>query len=433
MTESFPDGSRKFWIKQGLSLTDLQNLIDTSLESAALGIKGAQGDPGPPGAPGAPGRDGAAGAAGASGPAGGTVSSMQITGPITLGLTHMNKTLIVKRSTGTPVDVTLPSTASVAFPSDSTVEFLQAGTDQVRIVPAAGVPTPVTSGGVRTRAQGSSMAMLLEPYTALPGPPTTNLLARLRADDLALADNTSVTSWSDVTGLVPAITQATATNQPKLRTNWVNGHQAVVFDGINDNFPLTGAWLALAQNRQYLLVIACLKLPTPAPTGIHTIMGLSTGTTTGARLALSTNNGSNFPQTQVRRLDADGFYAAVGTAVNADGETLVLTSNVLFSTSQLQLFKNGGQIGSTVTLSGAGTSQNTVSLTGFLGANSTNTAEWLNGGLTELFVYAPSDAANATSIRAAVHTYLQNAYGPSVADSLGSGNPDVWYLTGDTA
>lgn len=56
----------------------------------------------------------------------------------------------------------------------------------------------------------------------------------LRADDLALADGTAVSSWTDLSGNGLHATQGTGPNQPLLKTGIVNGHQVVRFDGSND-------------------------------------------------------------------------------------------------------------------------------------------------------------------------------------------------------
>lgn len=65
---------------------------------------------------------------------------------------------------------------------------------------------------------------------------SSNIMLLLQADDIDQADESFVSTWNDLSGNNHHAIQATATNQPTLRTGVVNGHNAVRFDGNNDFF-----------------------------------------------------------------------------------------------------------------------------------------------------------------------------------------------------
>lgn len=72
-----------------------------------------------------------------------------------------------------------------------------------------------------------------------------NLEFWLIADSLNQADLSSVSNWNDVSGNARSASQGNASLQPQYRTNQVNGHSTVRFDGSNDF--LTGSFNYNAQ------------------------------------------------------------------------------------------------------------------------------------------------------------------------------------------
>lgn len=77
------------------------------------------------------------------------------------------------------------------------------------------------------------MTMLINPYVfAAAGGGDfneTDLLWRVRADDLVLSDGDPVVTWTDLSGNGRDWAQATSARRPTLQTNEVNGHAAVQF------------------------------------------------------------------------------------------------------------------------------------------------------------------------------------------------------------
>jgi hypothetical protein len=248
---------------------------------------------------------------------------------------------------------------------------------------------------------------------------TTNLLLRYRADDISGADLSSVSSWPSAISGEPAAIQNTSNNQPKLRVgvSALNGHNTVEFDGSNDMLALTGSALDVARNKSNLIVFIVYKLPGSAVANTRSLFTLSTGTTTGARAGILQNS-SNVHQISGRRLDTDSFGSASSASGSTTGELAVLTGIWRWSTSDVFLFKNGTQVASSLSFQTTGTTSNTASLTGFIGANAAGTAEWFSGQIAEILAYDSADLDG--SLRANVHTYLKNTYGVSSSDYVSS-------------
>lgn len=83
----------------------------------------------------------------------------------------------------------------------------------------------------------------------------TGIGMRYIADDVAGSDGDPVTTWTDASGNGYDLTQATSGQRPTVQTSEVNGHNAVRFDGSDDEMypsafgviPLAGFSTATAQ------------------------------------------------------------------------------------------------------------------------------------------------------------------------------------------
>lgn len=77
----------------------------------------------------------------------------------------------------------------------------------------------------------------------MPGPGgIPGCLLWLRTDDLsALANNDPVPSWPDRSGNGDDVAEGVAAAQPLLKTNRINGHRGVLFDGVDDRLLRTDA------------------------------------------------------------------------------------------------------------------------------------------------------------------------------------------------
>lgn len=86
-------------------------------------------------------------------------------------------------------------------------------------------------------------------------PPVTDKLFSWHvADDITLANAAAISEWPDFSGWSRHLQQATSANQPTYRTNQLDGHAVVRFDGVND-FLLS----SLAQTAQPYTIIVVLK------------------------------------------------------------------------------------------------------------------------------------------------------------------------------
>lgn len=72
-----------------------------------------------------------------------------------------------------------------------------------------------------------------------------NTISFVRANDLAGADGTAVSSWALTAGSTSAWTQATGANQPVIKTGIIGGQKVVRFDGTNDSLATTNGGQAL--------------------------------------------------------------------------------------------------------------------------------------------------------------------------------------------
>jgi hypothetical protein len=249
---------------------------------------------------------------------------------------------------------------------------------------------------------------------------------RYRADDLAGANGSAVSSWAESSGNgLPALAQATGTAQPTVVTNAINGHKAVAFDGTSDFMTMSGSALAVAQNKASLGIWVVYSYPSAVGGAGRTLFGLSTGTSaTSTRCLVQQKDASGLIATGGRRLDANtGVFITGGTSVA--GSTEVISAMYDWTNADLLLFKNGAQTASNLTFQTAGSSENTVSLAGVVGANLPGTAEFAAVSIAEIVVYSAVDAAT----RAAVSTYIQATYGVTQADASLAG--DLWHIQGD--
>ena len=236
---------------------------------------------------------------------------------------------------------------------------------------------------------------------------TTGLILRYRADSIPGVDLAAVSSWPSALVGGPAAVQATAANQPKLRTNAINGHQAVEFDGVNDMLALQSTALSTVRNRNNLIVFVVYKLPGTGVTGARTLIAFST-TQTATRLALSQNSSANVHQASGRRLDTDPFGSAAAATGSTLGELAILTGRWLYSTSDLYLLKDNVQIAANTAFQTDGSTLDADSLTAYIGANASGTAEWFSGMIAEVLVYDAADTDG--SLRTNVDTYLSTIY-----------------------
>ena len=270
----------------------------------------------------------------------------------------------------------------------------------------------ILAADVNNLNDGVTLALAL--LSTLVVAPATGMLMRYRADDIAQANSTPVASWPETSGHgLPAAVQATSGNQPTLLTNSLNGHSVVSFNGATNFMTLSGTALAVAQNRTALGIFIAYYYPTTAA-GTRTLFGLSNGTlATQTRASVYHRDPTTFMGAGGRRLDADtGSFLSTGV-VSTPASAEVITAAFDYTNADLYVYRNGTQIGLNSTWQTAGSTSNTASLAGTIGANLAGTAEWCNARIAEILVYSAIDAGT----RAAVDTYFQLTYGITMADA----------------
>ncbi|TAH32479.1 hypothetical protein EYC59_05920, partial [Candidatus Saccharibacteria bacterium] len=363
-----------------------------------------------------------------------SVSRTTKTASFTLSLAELGK--VIECESSSPITVTVPSHGSVAWPDNTMIELNQTGAGQLTVAAGSGVllHSPGAPAGLKARTQWSGISLARRNINGATPLPTANLAARWRADDLSGADGSAVSTWGDSSGNgIPAAVQATGSKQPLLRTNVsaLGGHKAVEFDGTDDCLTLSGAALNLFKNASYLSVFIVYKLPATAiTTGSRTLIGFSTGTSAASQRAAVTTHASGtlYPSLTVRRLDTDAFLGVSNGPALATGHAGVMTSRFLYGTQTMSLYDNGSSIVSNSAAQTAGATSNTASLAAAIGARADATTDYFSGMIAEVIIYNSPDT---TSMRTAVESYVQDAYGISVSTYV-SGGTDEWIVTGDT-
>lgn len=349
---------------------------------------------------------------------GNTLSTDTVTGNTTLSNASKD---VVEVNSASAVTITLPA----GINAGRTFEIYQAGDGQVTVVPDTGVTlrgapvAPTITPGFKTPAKYGSVFVRCRLSAAAPAPPATNLVMRFKGDDLSGANGSVVSSWPESSGQGhPAAAQGTTANQPVVLTNaGGTGHKGVTFDGVNDYLSLSGTALGVAQNRAGLTVFAVLAITGAVSTGTRTILGLSSGSSaTSHRVVVGAREASGgLGYAGGRRLDADTLATIAGGGFGSVQNT-VLTARFVYSTSDLYIYKDGTLSNSSTTFQTDGSTSNTASLAGVIGADAAATTGNFQGTLMELLVYNDADTTGA--LRQQVHSYILQTYGIAASDAL---------------
>jgi hypothetical protein len=356
-------------------------------------------------------------------------TGQQKTASFTAALVDAGK--VTECESSTAIVATIPPMSSVTWPADTVMEFAQTGTGELSVTGGAGVTlhSADAPAGLKARSRWASVFVRKRTYTPVVLN-TTNLVLDMDADDVTGADQAAVSSWAGTGG---TFSQATATNQPKVRTNFLDGHRTVEFDGVDNMLSADATALGLARNRANMVFFIVYKMPGTAVTGTRAMFALSTGTTTGSRVLIQQNVvTTNIHQAAGRRLDTDSFVTASASSGSTTGEVAVLTALYRWVDADLFLIKNGTQIASNTSFQTAGSTSDTASLTGFIGANANGTGEFFSGHIARILAYVTPDTD--ASLRGNVHSYLKDTYPslPTPADYTGTTVNNEWIVSGDT-
>lgn len=231
-----------------------------------------------------------------------------------------------------------------------------------------------------------------------------NCVLWLDADDLGLADNDPVPTWSDLSGNGNHVAQATGASQPTFKTNRLNGKPAVRFDGTDD----------------YLSALSSASLDITSEWSIFAVVNVHTAP-----------GGDNYDL--VRKLRSAGIFDVqyryfisparfhfvaqhdgtrqleAGDDRTLDVGTFFLTAGVS-RTAGLELFKNGAAHSNNPMVDGTwsywapvGTGSGPIYIGGVPGATSYSKVE-----LAELVIY---DRDLADDERAELEYYFASKYG----------------------
>lgn len=350
-----------------------------------------------------------------------TVPRLQFAASATMDLTWLGAVTDINSAVDTTI--TLPSTATVPWLDNGVATLANINDGIITLAPAAGVSFIPADARLKLAVKGASGSLRKLPGGAV-NLPATGLLMRFKADSIAGANGSVVTSWPESSGLGhPAAVPPLVGNQPTLLTNSLNGHNTVAFDGGNDYLSLSGSALTVAQNKGALMIMIAYVYPSVA-SGVRSLFGLSSGTSsTAVRTAVYHRDSGGFRGAGGRRLDANTAAFISGTASVA-GQAEQLAAVFDWTNSDLVLYQNGTSAASNLAFQTAGSSENTASLAGVIGANLAGASEFFFGRIAEILVYSAVDATT----RAQVGTYFQSTYGIAASDAVAVG--DVWFKEG---
>lgn len=252
-------------------------------------------------------------------------------------------------------------------------------------------------------------------------PAVAGLLSRWRAADLDIPDGAPVTRWADSVGGV-TVSQLSPGRQPTYQGSvaGLGGHPAVSFS------RAAGQWLTAASSdgsvpQGYLsgvsgVTVFVVMTTAPTMSGAMTSFFASTGTSgTAARVLSQVTSGSQAGIAS-RRLDTDALVAVNSPASAVSGGRALVLTGLLDLTGNAGRQYVNGQWALAKALSGAGVMSATGSQRVAIGVNGSD-ANAMDGAIAEILVYR---SALGPLERAQVHSYIQDTYGISVADYVGT-------------
>lgn len=230
------------------------------------------------------------------------------------------------------------------------------------------------------------------------------------ASSLSLSDGNSVETWTDISGNDNHATQSTSGARPLFRTGQINGHPAVVFDGIDDFMPFDGSVIV---NSDYTVITVAQRR---SNNNRRIIIGGS-GNTGNTNLHLYWNNSVTFHHHHYTD-DYSGslISASGGTDPSSYGIFSAMLSSAA-STNQRQLYQNNSIIGSLSDNSKL-TSYPDAAIARFTPISTFSPVD-----VTELIIF--SNALNDAQLQI-VHQYLEVKYGIAITSDLYS--PEATYI-----
>lgn len=202
----------------------------------------------------------------------------------------------------------------------------------------------------------------------------------LDAKTIGLANATSLTTWSDLSGKANDYTQATSTKRPTFYTG--SGTPYVRFDGIDDALQNTTN-LGLTQNIGGITIAIAQKYRSIGTGLYNDAFCAVTGTSsTLSRVVMGISLNGNY-HIGGRRLDTDGFAMNEGQTASANF-AVVQVGYLDFANASARVFANGGANAAT-TFQTAGNTSNTASLGMYLGSK--NSTELAYTDMYEVAIY----------------------------------------------
>ena len=217
----------------------------------------------------------------------------------------------------------------------------------------------------------------------------------------------SVSQWNDKSGNSSDAVQATGARQPTSGSATLNGLNVLSFDG--GDFMTIGT-TNLARNVVGTTVYVMYKNSTD-PTTLRIPIRISTGGD-GAALRITVDVGATSQKLRTggRTLDANAIVNVTGSATISTS-WLVQTSVYDYANTDLFLYFNSVEDGSTTSFQTATTTSNTASTRTRIGSDLAPTpTAFLTGELAEILVFHDAHTAGQRQV---VWQYLASKWGPT--------------------
>lgn len=271
--------------------------------------------------------------------------------------------------------------------------FLRDSTGALVVATSGGL---ADAGGFARDASGRLLVSGLTPFS-----PTdlAGLAVWFKADTLVLADAAPVTAWTDSSGNVRDLAQATPLNQPVYKTAQINGLPAVRFDGTN-SFMATANW---ASPTAGVTVVAAFKPAVVTAGAYRTLLchaAAATWASPFARYMLRENTASAAWDFEVQ--DASTAPGTLQDVTSAVVEWHVRTG--MFDLSNIRMYRQSTEISASPKAFASALTSSNFPL--YVGCQ-TDLANKFNGDLAELIVYSTSLSG---SDRLLVENYLRTKY-----------------------
>lgn len=235
--------------------------------------------------------------------------------------------------------------------------------------------------------------ILLDSKRKLIPPPISGYHFWYRADGLKSGETTlygsadsvlNIAEWSDLGGSATDVTQTTGALQPALAYSQIGSKKGVSFSG-STHFDC--ADFTSVQNVSGFTLYAVSQVTTGGANRTLFFNSVGTSATNARFVAFSTGDAWTLA---VRRLDTDGAGTVTGGSSTSAVKIIAFVCD--YTNGDGFIYENGVLVNSNTSICSNGSTENTISLAGFLGKN--NTGNQMIGKMGDVLAYKSAHSAS---------------------------------------